>query len=240
MFRLVAQPGAGDCADHPERLARLVLSTCETPDSTWPTAGRLRPAEGDSPDAGDVPCLYQVLRAGSPSRGSRQVPSGVIAGTGGGRVPGRLRAPPARPGRRPAQDEPGQRRGVEEGVAAQHLAVLVEPQLVDCAEGQRLDPGQYAAGKELAERLVRSVADQNGRLVDALRRGVAAGKLRTVDPEDVATVLWASWRTGSWPADGASEVDAPPTAGQFDVGKVNAAAEALVCGHRVVTTLARV
>ena len=55
------------------------------------------------------------------------------------------------------------------------------------------DPGQYAAGKELAERLVRSVAEQNGRLVDALRRGVAAGELRTVDPEEVATVLWASW-----------------------------------------------
>ncbi|NBH02963.1 TetR/AcrR family transcriptional regulator [Amycolatopsis sp. SID8362] len=55
------------------------------------------------------------------------------------------------------------------------------------------DPGQYAAGKELAERLVRSVAEQNGRLVDALRRGVAAGELRTVDPDEVATVLWASW-----------------------------------------------
>ncbi|PXY27475.1 TetR/AcrR family transcriptional regulator [Prauserella muralis] len=54
-------------------------------------------------------------------------------------------------------------------------------------------PGQYAAGQELAERLARSVDEQNRRLVDALRRGIAAGALREVDPEQVATILWASW-----------------------------------------------
>ncbi|MHA6631191.1 TetR/AcrR family transcriptional regulator [Pseudonocardia sichuanensis] len=54
-------------------------------------------------------------------------------------------------------------------------------------------PGQYAAGHELADRLARSVHEQNERLTDALRRGVDAGELRPVDPEAVATVLWASW-----------------------------------------------
>ncbi|KAA9155261.1 TetR/AcrR family transcriptional regulator [Amycolatopsis acidicola] len=54
-------------------------------------------------------------------------------------------------------------------------------------------PGQYAAGQDLAERLARSVDQQNGRLVRALRAGIASGELRKVDPEQVATVLWASW-----------------------------------------------
>lgn len=54
-------------------------------------------------------------------------------------------------------------------------------------------PGRYAAGKELSERLARAVDEQNRRLVDAVRRGVAAGELRAVDPEQVATVLWAAW-----------------------------------------------
>jgi TetR/AcrR family transcriptional regulator len=55
------------------------------------------------------------------------------------------------------------------------------------------DPGQYAAGQELSGRLVHSVAEQNGRMVDALRRGIEAGTIRRVDPEDVATILWAAW-----------------------------------------------
>ncbi|QXV57648.1 TetR/AcrR family transcriptional regulator [Amycolatopsis sp. TNS106] len=55
------------------------------------------------------------------------------------------------------------------------------------------EPGGYAAGHELAERLARSVAEQNARLVRALREGVEAGELRDVDPEVAATVLWAAW-----------------------------------------------
>lgn len=54
-------------------------------------------------------------------------------------------------------------------------------------------PGRYAAGQELSERLARSVDEQNERLVEAIRRGVAAAELRAVDPEQVATVLWAAW-----------------------------------------------
>ena len=55
------------------------------------------------------------------------------------------------------------------------------------------EPGHYAAGRELAERLADSVAAQNDRMVDALRRGIADGVLRPVDPGQVATVLWAAW-----------------------------------------------
>lgn len=54
-------------------------------------------------------------------------------------------------------------------------------------------PGHYPAGHDLAERLARSVHEQNQRLVDALRRAVDAGELSCVDPDDVATVLWAAW-----------------------------------------------
>jgi hypothetical protein len=54
-------------------------------------------------------------------------------------------------------------------------------------------PGRYAAGRELSERLARSVDEQNQRLVDAIRRGMATGDLRVVDPEQVATLLWAAW-----------------------------------------------
>ncbi|MPY85205.1 MAG: hypothetical protein GEV00_18215 [Actinophytocola sp.] len=39
----------------------------------------------------------------------------------------------------------------------------------------------------------RALAEQNGRMVDALRAGIEAGTLRKVDPEDVATVLWSAW-----------------------------------------------
>ena len=54
-------------------------------------------------------------------------------------------------------------------------------------------PGQYPAGHELADRLARSVDEQNARLTTALRRAVDAGELAPVDPGEVATVLWASW-----------------------------------------------
>jgi TetR/AcrR family transcriptional regulator len=55
------------------------------------------------------------------------------------------------------------------------------------------DPGRYQAGRELADRLAASVDEQNSRMVTAIRRGIEAGVVRDVDPEDVATVLWAAW-----------------------------------------------
>jgi TetR/AcrR family transcriptional regulator len=55
------------------------------------------------------------------------------------------------------------------------------------------DPGSYPAGRELADRLAASVAEQNDRMVAALRRGIKAKSIRKVDPQDVATVLWAAW-----------------------------------------------
>ncbi|MGH8794326.1 MAG: TetR/AcrR family transcriptional regulator [Stackebrandtia sp.] len=55
------------------------------------------------------------------------------------------------------------------------------------------DPGRYPAGRELSDRMAEAIAAQNSRLVDELRRGVEAGLLRPVDPEAVATVLWAAW-----------------------------------------------
>ncbi len=54
-------------------------------------------------------------------------------------------------------------------------------------------PGSYPAGRDLAERLAASVAEQNGRMVEALRNGMADGTIRRVDAEDAATVLWAAW-----------------------------------------------
>jgi AcrR family transcriptional regulator len=56
-----------------------------------------------------------------------------------------------------------------------------------------VDPGSYPAGRELGERLAKSVDEQNGRMVEAIRLGVEAGTIREVDPEDAATVLWAAW-----------------------------------------------
>jgi TetR/AcrR family transcriptional regulator len=55
------------------------------------------------------------------------------------------------------------------------------------------DPGHYDAGRELSDRLARSVDQQNARMVEALRLGIEAGVVREVDPAAVATVLWASW-----------------------------------------------
>lgn len=54
-------------------------------------------------------------------------------------------------------------------------------------------PGQYAAGREIADRLAKSVDEQNERMVSALRIGVESGRLRQVDPVEVATILWAAW-----------------------------------------------
>lgn len=54
-------------------------------------------------------------------------------------------------------------------------------------------PGRYPAGKDMARRLAESVNEQNRRMVDALRAGMAAGTVRAGDPAAVTTVLWASW-----------------------------------------------
>ena len=56
-----------------------------------------------------------------------------------------------------------------------------------------VDPGSYPAGRDLAERLAKSVDEQNGRMVEAIRLGIEAGAIRDVDPEATATVLWAAW-----------------------------------------------
>jgi len=53
--------------------------------------------------------------------------------------------------------------------------------------------GSYPAGRALAERLAASVEEQNARMVEALRIGIANGTVRAVDPDDVATVLWSAW-----------------------------------------------
>jgi TetR/AcrR family transcriptional regulator len=55
------------------------------------------------------------------------------------------------------------------------------------------DPGSFPAGRDLAQRLAASVDEQNARMVEALRLGIEAGAIRAVDPQDVATVLWAAW-----------------------------------------------
>lgn len=73
------------------------------------------------------------------------------------------------------------------------------------------DPGRYAAGKDLAERLARSVDEQNARMVAALRAGIEAGTIRPVDPEEVATVLWSAWNgiiSLAWRPDSLRRTDA--------------------------------
>jgi TetR/AcrR family transcriptional regulator len=55
-------------------------------------------------------------------------------------------------------------------------------------------PGSFAAAQDVAAVLADAVAAQNARMVQALRVGMDAGVLRDdLDPEAVATVLWASW-----------------------------------------------
>lgn len=55
------------------------------------------------------------------------------------------------------------------------------------------EPGSYAAGQDLADRLADSVDEQNKRIVDALKRGMKAGTIRKVNAQELATVLWSSW-----------------------------------------------
>jgi TetR/AcrR family transcriptional regulator len=67
------------------------------------------------------------------------------------------------------------------------------------------DPGSYQAGRELVGRMAEAVNEQNSRMVEAIRRGIEAGVVRKVDPEDMATVLWAAWNgiiSLGWRSDG--------------------------------------
>jgi TetR/AcrR family transcriptional regulator len=54
-------------------------------------------------------------------------------------------------------------------------------------------PGPYPAAADTAALLSRRVDEQNARMVDAIRRGIAGGSIRDLDPQRTATVLWASW-----------------------------------------------
>ncbi|WP_054813614.1 TetR/AcrR family transcriptional regulator [Nocardia arizonensis] len=56
-----------------------------------------------------------------------------------------------------------------------------------------VDPGQYAAGRDLIERMAEQIKEQNDRMVEAIRLGVEAGIARPVDPAKVAVVLLAAW-----------------------------------------------
>ncbi|MBF4998662.1 TetR/AcrR family transcriptional regulator [Nocardia sp. BSTN01] len=55
------------------------------------------------------------------------------------------------------------------------------------------DPGQYPAGRELAERMACQIKQQNDRLVGAIQVGIDAGIARPVDAEKVAVALLAAW-----------------------------------------------
>lgn len=54
-------------------------------------------------------------------------------------------------------------------------------------------PGPYPGAEETAALLSRRIDEQNARMVDAIRRGIAQGTVRDVDPVMTATILWASW-----------------------------------------------
>ncbi len=54
-------------------------------------------------------------------------------------------------------------------------------------------PGPYPAAAETTALLALRVAEQNGRMVDAIERGIVEGSIRHLDPQATATILWASW-----------------------------------------------
>lgn len=56
-----------------------------------------------------------------------------------------------------------------------------------------VDPGQYPASHELADRMAEQIRKQNCRLAEAIRRGIDAGIARAVDPDAVAMTLLAAW-----------------------------------------------
>lgn len=47
--------------------------------------------------------------------------------------------------------------------------------------------------RELNEQIVYRINEQNARMVQALREGIADGQIRKVDPEEVAMLLWSAW-----------------------------------------------
>jgi TetR/AcrR family transcriptional regulator len=57
----------------------------------------------------------------------------------------------------------------------------------------------------VADRLAQRVGEQNARLAEAIRRGIEAGAVRALDPDEAATVLWAAWNgiiSLAWRPDG--------------------------------------
>ena len=54
-------------------------------------------------------------------------------------------------------------------------------------------PGPSPAAVQTAALLRRRVDEQNARMVDAIERGIAEGSIRKLDPQQTATILWASW-----------------------------------------------
>jgi AcrR family transcriptional regulator len=54
-------------------------------------------------------------------------------------------------------------------------------------------PGPYPAAAETAALLSRRIDEQNARMVDAIKRGIAEGSIRELDAQQTATILWASW-----------------------------------------------
>lgn len=67
------------------------------------------------------------------------------------------------------------------------------------------EPGHNPAAQELNAQIAQRVDEQNARMVRALQDGIAAGSIREVDPQETATILWASWNgmiSLAWRPDG--------------------------------------
>lgn len=54
-------------------------------------------------------------------------------------------------------------------------------------------PSPYPAAAETTALLALRVDEQNARMVDAIERGIAEGSIRHLNPQETATILWASW-----------------------------------------------
>jgi TetR/AcrR family transcriptional regulator len=50
-----------------------------------------------------------------------------------------------------------------------------------------------ATGRELTDAVARRIADQNTQVAHAIAQGITDGSIRSVDPEQTATLLWAAW-----------------------------------------------
>ncbi len=55
------------------------------------------------------------------------------------------------------------------------------------------EPGRSPAGQQINAQIARRVDEQNARMVQALDAGIRAGVIREADPQELATMLWASW-----------------------------------------------